>query len=44
MVAREGIEPPTRGFSVRVSNSDNKLDGNGFSFEYCGIFWALTFP
>jgi hypothetical protein len=37
-VAREGIEPPTRGFSDRTSNARKGLNRSVFWFDHCGIF------
>jgi hypothetical protein len=38
MVAREGIEPPTRGFSVQAPNRLNLLIIKGFSSQNRAIF------
>jgi hypothetical protein len=37
-VARGGIEPPTRGFSVRIEKRDKALIGEEFVSESCEIF------
>jgi hypothetical protein len=42
MVARGGIEPPTRGFSDRCRKRSNLLDGIQFTRANCGIFWEVT--
>jgi hypothetical protein len=42
MVARGGIEPPTRGFSDRCRKRSNLLDVIQFTRANCGIFWEVT--
>jgi len=42
MVARGGIEPPTRGFSVPVSNLAKSLIKGHFLATQCEIFRRLT--
>ena len=42
VVARGGIEPPTRGLSVRVRNTPNHVMRKELFQANCGIFRALT--
>src|SRR5205823_14343952 len=42
MVARGGIEPPTRGFSIRGRKRRNRLTQQEFVHQCCEIFWRVT--